>query len=72
MRKIRRGLEELAADMEMIKLQRFERHLLKEEPSDSPRFGPMKPILGRNFDPKFDGGNLLLDLILSGGKIEQD
>lgn len=55
--------------MEVIKLQRFERHLLKEEPSDSPRFGP---IFGRNFDPKFDGGNLLLDLILSGGKNEQD
>ena len=71
-RKIRRGLEELAADMEVIKLQRFERHLLKDEPSDSPRFGPLKSgsIFSRNFDPKFDGGNLLLDLILSGGKIE--
>lgn len=72
-RKIRRGLEELAADMEVIKIQRFERHLLKEEPSDSPRFGPINAsIFGRNFDPKFDGGNLLLDLILSGGNIEQN
>ena len=60
--------------MEVIKLQRFERHLLKDEPNDSSRFGPLKSgsIFGRNFDPKFDGGNLLLDLILSGGKIEQN
>ena len=71
-RKIRRGLEELAADMEVIKLERFERHLLKDDQSTkNPRFGPpnSSSFLSRTFDPSSDGGNLLLDLILSGGKI---
>ena len=35
-RKIRRGLDELAADMEVIKLEKFQRDLFKA-PKDAPK-----------------------------------
>lgn len=68
-RRIRRGLEELAADMEVIKLQRFERHLLKEKPDFHGQFIGNSQALGRRRPVPSDDGNLLLDLILSGGKV---
>ena len=80
MRKIRRGLEELAADIEMIKLQRYERQLLKEVNSGLPdrvkgNKSPTQPgSRGRSRPMKMenkesltdDSGNLLLDVILAG------
>lgn len=82
MRKIRRGLEELAADIEMIKLQRYERQLLKEVNSGLPdrvkgnksvspmQTGPRsrsRPIKMENKESLTDdSGNLLLDVILAG------
>lgn len=79
-RKIRRGLEELAADIELIKLQRYERKLLKEVNSGLPdrvkgnksptqaesrgRSRPMK--MEKKESLTDDSGNLLLDVILAG------
>lgn len=76
-RKIRRGLEELAADMELIKLQRFERQHLKEvESNNLDRFkknptnqnsgnsgGRSRSVKAQDLD---DSGNLLLDVLLAG------
>ena len=82
MRKIRRGLEELAADIEMIKLQRYERQLLKEVNSGLPdrvkgnKTNPptqpgsrarSRPMkMEKNESLTDDSGNLLLDVILAG------
>ena len=52
MRKIRRGLEELAADIEMIKLQRYERQLLKEVNSGLP-----DRVKGNKFVPATQSGS---------------
>ena len=77
-RKIRRGLEELAADIEMIKLQRYERQLLKEVNSGLPdrvkgnksptqSRGRSRPMKMENKESLTDdSGNLLLDVILAG------
>ena len=82
MRKIRRGLEELAADIETIKLQRYERQLLKEvnsglpdrvkgnklvSPTQAGSRGRSRPIkMEKNESLTDDSGNLLLDVILAG------
>ena len=82
MRKIRRGLEELAADIETIKLQRYERQLLKEvnsglpdrvkgnksvSPTQAWSRGRSRPIkMEKNESLTDDSGNLLLDVILAG------
>ena len=82
MRKIRRGLEELAADIEMIKLQRYERQLLKQvnsglpdrvkgnksvSPTQAGSRGRSRPMKMENKESLTDdSGNLLLDVILAG------
>ena len=81
-RKIRRGLEELAADIEMIKLQRYERQLLKEvnsglpdrvkgnksvSPTQAGSRARSRPMKMENKESLTDdSGNLLLDVILAG------